>query len=572
MSLAARFRRARVALATLTLVFLALAPRLFAEEPQWAWTGVKRIVAVGDVHGAYDNLVAVLKNAGLVDDHLDWIGGETHLVQNGDMLDRGPDSRKVMDLYMDLQEQAPKKGGYVHVILGNHEAMNIVGILDLVSEKEFESYTDRDSRRRRELTFERYYEQVRKEAREKGEDVPHKNGLWKQFQQDYPLGYVEHRQAFSKNGRYGSWLLGLNAAIKINDVVFTHGDWNERFSEIGIARFNESVRKELAGEAPLESGLTFDSESPLQYRGLANVPLTRAAQSVEKPRVVNILRNLQAKRMVVGHTVTSGVIESRFDGGHVSIDTGMLEIYHGGHRIALEIEGEALRAIHDGGKVDVPERMDETNYDDYIRAVAAVDPTNLDVQLELADQLRDQGHEREAVALIERLMERSRYVPFRYHELLGMHYEALGDRKRAREHYEEYVEGLNGLVEATPDNLNLTNLLARFCIDKGVELDLAERSLARILEAAPGNASFRLTQTRLLLAKDDFRAALELVEDLPTGNGLTYDVHYLEGLAYLGLEQPGRAREAFERAIESEPRRKEAREELEKLESRTVPN
>ena len=42
--------------------------------------------------------------------------------------------------------------------------------------------------------------------------------------------------------------------------------------------------------------------------------------------------------MVVGHTLTSGVIESRFGGKHVSIDTGMLELYDGGHRAALEIE------------------------------------------------------------------------------------------------------------------------------------------------------------------------------------------------------------------------------------------
>jgi len=383
---------------------------------------------------------------------------------------------------------------------------------------------------------------------------------------------VEHRHAFSKEGRYGAWLLGLNAAIKINDVVFTHGDWSEKFATIGIAELNRSVRRELSGEVPLENGLAFDSESPLQYRGLAHTTLTRAAQDAARERVDGILESLGAKRMVVGHTVTSGVIESRFDGGHVSIDTGMLEIYHGGHRIALEIEGDALRAIHDGGKVDVPERMDETNYDDYVRAVAAVDPDNLDVQLKLADMLRDAGREEEAVRIVERLIEISRYVPFRYHDFLGTYYEQRGDSKRAAEHYRAYVEDLRQLVESSPENLNLANLLARFCIDKGVELDVAERYIDRIVEAAPENMSFRLTETRLLLAKNDYRSALASVRELSADNGLAYDVHYLTGLAYVGLEETDQAREAFEEALRAEPSREEARQELDKLEAQPVPN
>ena len=53
----------------------------------------------------------------------------------------------------------------------------------------------------------------------------------------------------------------------------------------------------------------------------------------------------------MGHTVTEGVIEPRFGGKHVSADVGMLELYGGGHQVALEIEGDQLRAIHPLGKV-----------------------------------------------------------------------------------------------------------------------------------------------------------------------------------------------------------------------------
>ncbi|HYN01697.1 MAG TPA: metallophosphoesterase, partial [Vicinamibacteria bacterium] len=57
-----------------------------------------RVVAVGDVHGSYDNLVTILRFAGLVDAKDKWAGGKAHLVQTGDLLDRGTDGRKVLDL------------------------------------------------------------------------------------------------------------------------------------------------------------------------------------------------------------------------------------------------------------------------------------------------------------------------------------------------------------------------------------------------------------------------------------------------------------------------------------------
>ncbi len=81
-----------------------------ARESSYEWSNVPRVVAIGDIHGAYDNFVAVLKSAELVDAELRWTGGKTHLVQTGDVLDRGPDSRKSMDLLMDLEKQAKRAG------------------------------------------------------------------------------------------------------------------------------------------------------------------------------------------------------------------------------------------------------------------------------------------------------------------------------------------------------------------------------------------------------------------------------------------------------------------------------
>jgi len=59
------------------------APPIAAKEIPYEWSDVPRIVAIGDIHGAYDSFVAVLKNAGLVDDELRWIGGKTTWFRTG---------------------------------------------------------------------------------------------------------------------------------------------------------------------------------------------------------------------------------------------------------------------------------------------------------------------------------------------------------------------------------------------------------------------------------------------------------------------------------------------------------
>jgi tetratricopeptide (TPR) repeat protein len=547
-------------------------PALAQREKQWEWTDVPRIVAVGDVHGAFDNFAIVLRNAGLVDKDLRWIGGKTHLVQNGDVVDRGPHSRKAMDLLMELEKEAAKAGGAVHALIGNHEAMNVVGILDLTSKEEYESYTDRDSRQRRESTFERFYESLRSEAKEKGEEPPKKADAKDDFEKQYPLGYIEHRQAFSASGRYGKWIRQHNTSVKINGVVFSHGDWSEKFSRIGIAELNRRVRAELSGKDPLEGGLAFDSESPLQYRGLANVELTRAAQQAAAEQVDRTLAGLGATRMVVGHTVaSSGAVESRFGGKHISIDTGMLEIYRGGHRIALEIENGRLRSIHDGGKVPIPDVMDETTLHAYLLAVAAVDPENVDVQLDVVDSLESEKRTGEAVAVLERLRSKSDRVPFRYRDLMGAYYESLGDAERARQEYLAYIHGLRDLSGANPDNLNLANLLVRFCVDKNLELELAEHTMNALLARSPGNSAFLLTRARLYLAQTEFQGALSVLEGLPEEAGTAYEIRYMRGLAHLGLGDRESARAAFEKALAAEPDRHEAKEELRKLDAGQMP-
>ena len=111
------------------------------------------MVVVPDIHGAYPELTELLKASGVVNESLQWIAGETHLVSLGDLLDRGAESRKVMELLMRLQAEALNQGGRVHVVAGNHEIMNLVGDLRYVAAAEFAAFADIESADQRQDAY-----------------------------------------------------------------------------------------------------------------------------------------------------------------------------------------------------------------------------------------------------------------------------------------------------------------------------------------------------------------------------------------------------------------------------------
>lgn len=397
-----------------------------AEPIPYEWNEVERIVAIGDVHGAYDGLVAVLKQSGLVDKKLRWIGGTTHLVQMGDLVDRGPDSRKAMDLMEKLEKEAKKKGGRVHVLIGNHEVMNMVGLLDHTSKEEFDSFKSRNSRELRERAFQRFYKDTVAAAKAQGLDKPSEKEERKKFEEAYPLGYFEHRVAFRPDGEYGRWILTHSVAIKINGVVFSHADWSERWAEVGIEEVNRRIRAELSGAADLEKGVTFAVDSPVQNRRFSRVALKRADQEAAEPELDRVLASLEATHIVVGHTMTRGGIEPRFGGKHLSVDAGMLDFYGGGQLVALEIEGEELRAIHPQGTIDIPEYLDESTQLDYLAAIAAVAPDNVVARIYLVDQYRVNGRPDEAKSTLEHLLQNAKTIPERFTRSVCNLYDKLG--------------------------------------------------------------------------------------------------------------------------------------------------
>ena len=193
-----------------------------AAAPADAQPAPRRVVAVGDVHGAGDRLRLILRQTGLIDDGGGWSGGTATLVQTGDLTDRGPQVREVMDLMMRLEGDARGAGGDVRVLLGNHETMNIMGDVRDATPAIFAAFASDDAERRREDAWRRYAEHASRRA---GRDPPGRPAPLPrdEWMRAHPPGFVEYMEAMGPGGRYGRWLRDKPVATVVGDTVFLHG-------------------------------------------------------------------------------------------------------------------------------------------------------------------------------------------------------------------------------------------------------------------------------------------------------------------------------------------------------------
>jgi hypothetical protein len=306
----------------------------------------EKVVAVGDIHGAFDNFVAILRAAQVIDNRNRWIGRRMVLVQTGDVLDRGPDSRKAIDLLRRMERDAQRAGGRVVSLLGNHELMRVISDWRYVSTGEIEAFRNGESTQLREQVLTVLNEQTAQRAKAEGRE--HDAEVYReQFLKEVPLGMIELRQAYGPQGEYGRWVRERPAVARVNGVLFLHGGISQEIAPLGCEGINAAVSKELAALPPPEQAATLMSASetgPLWYRGLALQPEEELA-----PILPTILEQMKARAIVVGHsTVLPGRIVARLDGRVILIDTGMVggEFYKGGVPSALEWSGGMLTAIY----------------------------------------------------------------------------------------------------------------------------------------------------------------------------------------------------------------------------------
>lgn len=323
------------------------------------WQDVERIVAVGDIHGDYDGYIEVLRNADLINRRGNWNAGETHFVQLGDLPDRGPDTDEIIEHLKKLEKQAEEAGGMVHPLIGNHEAMNIYGDLRYVLPEEYKALRSRQARRYQD----RYYEQVLEQLKSVNPLAEFDSEHRRKFNEDYPLGFVEHRIAWAVDGDIGSWVAGHNSVIKINRTLFMHGGISPEVVGTELTQINQQIRDELAGARGEELGLSEAQTGPLWYRGLASND-----EMLEQPHLESVLQFYDVDRVVIAHTPGMGTIVPRFGARVLLTDTG-ISAYYGSHLASLLIEGNELTTIQAGEAIPIP--AGEDSLLPYYESVAA---------------------------------------------------------------------------------------------------------------------------------------------------------------------------------------------------------
>ncbi len=336
------------------MIGAALSGFLQAAKIPCEWTGVEKIVTVGDLHGDYENFVKILRGVGIVDESLHWVAGKTHLVQMGDIMDRGNSAKEIFDLLMNLEKEAESAGGMVHVLLGNHEEANITGQVfrypDYLSDEQFRKFLPDSFRNAKDKDLQKKI----RTAERLGDRGPYNHiaeKFWGDLKRD-PRIRGRYYTNFMRN--YGRWLLKKNAVIKINECIFVHGGISEEFSTWPIQEINDRLRSELgdvsrAIEHEREISfsrpvLLYAEEGPLWFREFAQ------PNSLLPEEVDLILANLGARYMIIAHTPQIAVTRDRmmrFGGKVWIVDTGIARIY-GGHLSALIIEGDEFTVWGEG--------------------------------------------------------------------------------------------------------------------------------------------------------------------------------------------------------------------------------
>ena len=272
-----------------------------ASRPEVRLDGIDSIYLFGDVHGEFDRVTALLRKVGLIDDSLRWSGGHRHLVMLGDLFDRGDHVTRVLWFLYQLEPQAARAGGGVHVILGNHEVMVMSSDLRYVAGKE--------------------------------QMIAFRHGM----------GYAKLFDP--RVSVLGRWLAGRPGLMRIDDLLLAHGGMSPAYVDYSLGEFQDTLRafmgedlflgwndsvflEEFARTTTLDTaGLArrwrffFGPESVMWYRALVRSDTLGAFLD-------RVLDRFDARIHVVGHTPVAEICEK-----------------YGGRLIATDLEDAATEML-----------------------------------------------------------------------------------------------------------------------------------------------------------------------------------------------------------------------------------
>jgi hypothetical protein len=260
---------------------------------------VRRIIAIGDIHGDFRALIKCLKLAKVVNERWEWIGGDTFIIQLGDQVDSKcrsgncekdeiGDELKIIMFLDKLHEKAKLDNGAVYSLLGNHELMNVEGNFSYTSKKNID-------------VFKNYVDPYTK--------------------QKFKSPYEARTHAFARGNEYARFLgCTRQSILLIGDFLFVHAGLNPEFLQNFQGRdklqeLNNLVQKWLLNqldnsiidEKTMNKIISDSTYSPFWNRVLGNLKPTRdhllyenskECQDALKP----IIDSYQIKGMIIGHT------------------------------------------------------------------------------------------------------------------------------------------------------------------------------------------------------------------------------------------------------------------------------
>ncbi|EJD06841.1 Metallo-dependent phosphatase [Fomitiporia mediterranea MF3/22] len=328
---------------------------VFSSEntPQYS----RRIVAVGDLHGDYENALKVLQMADVVDKSGNWSGKVDLFVQTGDIIDRGVDTIKLFLWMEQLRSQARAAGGDVISHLGNHEWMNLLADWRYVYPKEIATFGSVAARQKMLQTG------------RIGRAWAANYSVTSRVALHPPMGPLSpFPSSVSYNPSLGHSSIDFvpiesKADGKVNieedpladaTLSFVHGGLSPSYAhltpypssinDIGrtlLRRLQTRVFPPPHPPAPYaglptdatdaEKGLYAD-DGPLWYRGWALKSENEVCGEVD-----DVLTRTGVRRLVMGHTPNFEHITSRCGGKVIIIDTGISHAY-GGTLSALSIQ------------------------------------------------------------------------------------------------------------------------------------------------------------------------------------------------------------------------------------------
>jgi hypothetical protein len=238
------------------------------------------IFVVADTHGEYELLAAMLQKHRIVDAHLRWSFGRGHLVVLGDVFDRGPNHTEILWLLYELETQAQRAGGGVHLVLGNHEAMVMGGDLRYLNPKYVNTAAVFD--------------------------------------------VASYSQLFAADSVLGQWLRTRPAVLKIDDLLCVHAGISHALldSKLSLAGINAGVRLVLEATAPAGDSereravLLMGSAGPLWYRGYFAEQTDFPTASMDD--IDRAMQWFGVRKILVGHTIVP-TITQLYDGKVIAV-------------------------------------------------------------------------------------------------------------------------------------------------------------------------------------------------------------------------------------------------------------